>query len=457
MKNDREKLFGARKRIAFSDEFSRPIDVHRWSDYPEVDALVLKVMSELEDVIPDELKRSRKKYQKNVKVVLLDLYVAFLQGDNMHIGFPRKRANQTSLRFKKLHISGYMIMRVMDALSELGYAQITMGQKFWAPDEETKKKGKQSRAKATMKLIELLADYDINDRMITSSHEEIYLRKKTKTSKVNVDIVPTPLTDRLKEEVRFTNDVRSKADIRLVLSKADLVRLQKRMGWHKKNFRLALYGTAYRRIYNQIGDEQVFRFGGRWYGHWALSIPSEYRSFIMINGESTVELDYSGMHIRMLYDLASIAQPEGDMYSCPGCYSGKKARPIRKIILQTILNADSKPKAYSGAEKAIREAADLPNITKWEVIDIANKLMDRHKAIKDSFCSGAGLELQHHDAEIIRDIIVDLAREGIPSLPIHDSVIVGASYENRLQELMNHHYACRMGVTPVIRKKVING
>lgn len=454
MNNNREKMSDVRKRVAFSDEFSRPIDVHRWSDYPEVDVMVNRVVGELEAVIPDQLKRNRNKYVNNVKVVLLDLYVAFLQGDDMWIGFPRKRANQQNLRFRKLHISGLMIMRVIDSLEELGYVRTVMGQKFYTHDRKSNKTGKQSRAQATTKLVSLMANYDINDRMISSSHDEIYLRKKVGAGrKQDVDIVDTMQTEKLRAEVRLVNECLAQADIRLNLSAGNLVRLQHRMGWRRKNFRLELHGTTYRRVYNQIGDDPEFRFGGRWYGHWCLSIPSEYRTFITINGEQTVELDYSGMHIRMLYDLESKSQPAGDMYSYPGCNSGKKARVVRKIILQTIINADSKPKAYLGAEKAIRDATDLPAVNKWDVIDIANKLMCRHNAIKASFCSGAGLGLQHHDAEIVRDVMLDLVREGIPCLPVHDSVIVGASHEKRLRELMEQHYGCRMGAKPVIDRK----
>lgn len=457
MENDKKKQEEALERIAFSDEFSRPIDVHRWSDYPEVDKVVAHVMGELEAVIPDELKRNRKKYENNVKVAILDLYVAFLQApaDGLWIGVPRKRANQLALRFRKLHISGLMIMKVIDALKDLGYARIIKGKKFYAPDGTTKKVGRQSRAQATMKLISLLADFDINDRMITSSHDEIYLRKKiTKKRKVDVDIIKTAETERLRAEVRFVNEALAQADIKLVLSKGDLVRLQHRLGWRRPNFRLALYGTAYRRIYNQIGDDQAFCFGGRWYGHWCLSIPSEYRKHITINGEPTVELDYGGLHIRMLYDREGIPQPVGDPYSYPRCAPGKVARKIRKVIMQTIINAETPEKAIRGAVKAFKEDGDLPNVSRKEVKQIAHDLMSHHAPIKRYFCSGEGVALQHLDAEVARDILMTLAAEGVPCLPVHDSFIVGVSHEDRLWDLMYHCYCTRLkGGEPVIDRK----
>ena len=54
-----------------------------------------------------------------------------------------------------------------------------------------------------------------------------------------------------------------------------------------------------RRIFNQGS----FKKGGRFYGGFWQKIPREYRKFIRINYKEVVELDYSGLHINMLYAM----------------------------------------------------------------------------------------------------------------------------------------------------------
>jgi hypothetical protein len=64
--------------------YSRPIDVHRWSDHPEVKALVEKIW---EGYLPEEItgkpgeKRTGPKpktsFKKMLRVLILDLYVAW--------------------------------------------------------------------------------------------------------------------------------------------------------------------------------------------------------------------------------------------------------------------------------------------------------------------------------------------------------------------------------------------
>ena len=57
--------------------YSRPIDVHRISEYPEVQRMITYLFDEMHSsgLIG---KSPRKKILKHLKVVVLDLYVAYL-------------------------------------------------------------------------------------------------------------------------------------------------------------------------------------------------------------------------------------------------------------------------------------------------------------------------------------------------------------------------------------------
>ena len=61
---------------------SRPLDVHRWSDHPEVNSFVNRIYEE-QIHYPGENARIKKKH---LKVVLLDLYVAWSEDPEQSIG-----------------------------------------------------------------------------------------------------------------------------------------------------------------------------------------------------------------------------------------------------------------------------------------------------------------------------------------------------------------------------------
>ena len=52
--------------------YSRPLDVHRWSKHPEVNSLMDKIYSSLPHISGNKTIR-----KKHLKVLLLDLYVAW--------------------------------------------------------------------------------------------------------------------------------------------------------------------------------------------------------------------------------------------------------------------------------------------------------------------------------------------------------------------------------------------
>ena len=65
--------------------YSRPIDVHRLSEYPEVQKVISFLLNELKD---SSLlgKSPGKKILKHLKAVVLDLYVAYSSDPYLHIG-----------------------------------------------------------------------------------------------------------------------------------------------------------------------------------------------------------------------------------------------------------------------------------------------------------------------------------------------------------------------------------
>ena len=53
----------------------------------------------------------------------------------------------------------------------------------------------------------------------------------------------------------------------------------------------------------------AFVLGGRYYGGIETWMKRELRKYIYINGRKTVELDYSGLHLRILYNMDKLECP----------------------------------------------------------------------------------------------------------------------------------------------------
>lgn len=194
--------------------------------------------------------------------------------------------------------------------------------------------------------------------------------------------------------------------------------------------------------------------GGRYYNgaNGYQNLPQEIRSTITIDGKPTVELDYKSLHINMLYAEAGI-QYENDPYRIAS--SDLSFRKGLKSLLLISINAkdfDSTKKAYI---KEIRELAkkdyskltesqkkklDSMRLVKPKIKEWLEIFKKEHEAIKDRFCSDAGIKLMNKDSKIMRIILNHFYSKGIVVLPVHDSVIIAEEHEQELREVMDCAY-----------------
>ena len=176
--------------------------------------------------------------------------------------------------------------------------------------------------------------------------------------------------------------------------------------------------TSLYRVFNG-----AWNLGSRYYGGWWQSCPKAYRQHITIDGRSTVELDFSQIHPRLLYAIAGLPL-DGDAYVIPGW-----SRDDGKGAFNTLLNA----KTLEAAEGALTNhfAGDASSARR-----LIDDVTSRHVTIRAYFHSGVGLRLQHIDSEMRRDILREMYRQGVVTLPIHDSFIVPGDAENLLSDVM---------------------
>ena len=169
-----------------------------------------------------------------------------------------------------------------------------------------------------------------------------------------------------------------------------------------------------------------WNLGGRFYGHGVQNIPKIYRPYITMDGKATVEEDYEQLHPRLLYDMAG--KPlDGDAYTLDGW-----DRDLCKVAFNVLLNADNNKAALGAVADEIGGQG-----SRQKAVKLIAAIKRHHAPVKHYFNSGIGRELQNLDSRIAENVMLLLRKQGIVSLPIHDSFIVPANDQGVLLEAMD--------------------
>ena len=100
---------------------SRPLDVHKWSNYPEVNNFVNFIYKHYFEW------HNPKIIKKHIKVILLDLYVAWKENPLMKLGVHmNNNAYKAKSRYNELHISKKTIS-VVNHLHSLEFIHLKSG------------------------------------------------------------------------------------------------------------------------------------------------------------------------------------------------------------------------------------------------------------------------------------------------------------------------------------------
>jgi len=183
------------------------------------------------------------------------------------------------------------------------------------------------------------------------------------------------------------------------------------------------------------------------------------RTTITFDGKPTVEPDFSGLHINMLYAMAKQPAPAKpyDMV-----LNDETMRPIVKKMMLVAINTRNDEETIGVMQKDREELRlerkktgglgfndfqmyrllNQRTISWWELLE---RIKEVHAPIKQYLCTDRGGELMNRDSKIILDVILTLIREGIPCLPVHDSVVVPTENKDRAREVMREVFFNHMG------------
>jgi hypothetical protein len=202
----------------------------------------------------------------------------------------------------------------------------------------------------------------------------------------------------------------------------------------------SLNSESLHRVYNRGS----FSCNGRAYGALHQNLAKHMRPFIRINDRPTIELDFSALHILMLYHHEGIDY-QGDPYVAPG---GKEMRKIFKAVGLVAINAENPKEAYGAIRDELKaRGIPLPQI-KRPLVSLVEMFRNAHAPIAKHLFSDAGIWLQNLDSRIMNAILMRLMERDILGLPVHDSVIVQREHQEALREIMMREYEAVMGFRP---------
>lgn len=181
-----------------------------------------------------------------------------------------------------------------------------------------------------------------------------------------------------------------------------------------------------------IFNNRSFQCGGRLYskpqkGISFQSLHKSERKRIKINGKGIIELDYSGLHLNMLY-----AQQHIQLSEPPYTFLGEQKKPIVKKAILILLNAQNEYQALHALNN---------NYPSENCLELLNAVKDYHHRISKYFCSGCWMGLQNKDAKMAVSILDYFMQKDISVLPIHDSFIIDSDYAAELKTIMEKTYS----------------
>jgi hypothetical protein len=421
-------------------------DVHRWSEYPEVNAAVNTIYLDLTS--NPSFSGQAKLRKKHIKVIILDLYVKWLQDPSMYSGFYRGKYYYDDLeaRYNKLFISKLTIP-ISDALSSMGYIDYIQG--HYNRNSSSSNKSHISRMRAKHKLIDLIESAGIKPDMveIAPNTECIILRSYSEKKKQQQDVDYNDSDDPRISEWRLNllayNNLlrRTYIDVPSAPEEGMPTRSKRtlRRGRTSKKVKVNQLNKFVRRIFNN-GN---WNNGGRFYGGWWQRIPKDWRTKIRIWNSPVTEIDYSGLHIVLLYSKEGITYRE-DPYILEGYEKSEEMRSLLKLVLLASINANDKNKALQAVHKDVNFDSDRFGWVKEEGINLSQVIeafKNKHSRISDLyFFSGEGVRLQNIDSRIAEHVINHFTHQNIPVLCVHDSFVIQTDKAEELKTVMTHAF-----------------
>lgn len=355
-----------------------------------------------------------------------DLYANYCSDPTRYLGYSRDTSAYT-LKSRYAHplSSVTAVTTVADFLIDAGYATGMRGfyDRRSNPFGGAPIRRMRSRIRATDKLIGILeGDHGASVGQIGYRSDFEVIRLKNADGKL-AEYQDTAAITKMRLHLHKYNDLLAHCDIRLDTSTIFIPDGETAPDFSTK------------RLY-RVFNHSRFDHGGRFYGGWWQTINATKRAHILIDGEETVEVDYSAMHCRMCYDLSGKSLPlDHDPYTIPGFEPLRGAVKFGFLVLIN-LSQGQRGTATDKVKDMIKGKSSFRDL----LVGIERK----HYPIREWFRSGKGTQLQWLDSQVAESVLGYFVSRGIPCLPIHDSFIVPSSARKQLESAMKEAYAAHI-------------
>jgi len=435
---------------------SERLDVHTWSDHPEIKALCDDLyehagLSSLESKANRKAKRSVK---ESLRVLILDLYVRWLKDPSLSIGLAKDNASyKVGSRYNGLYIPR-KIVEVEALLVDAGYIEELPH--FHSRAGEGRSYTTRIRHTDALRRLFGQLTIDLHDIDTHANEECIILHDK---------YVDDP-DDDINRKIEYKDEELSPDDLALVYTIRDQLRSYNNLLKHTFIDVPSYTASTFARIIKQgkyAGRKQVislgpdnkfvtrvfngglaanWKRGGRFYRGWWQQIDKEDRCKIYINDKPTLEVDFKAFHPNLLsnelgvklsgdpYDLGKLVLPEV-------ITTKEKQRDYVKLLVLMGINADSDKKAY----KAFRDSDSKDKLGKSlkdvQLAELLKGFIDKHPQFKGVLNTGQALRLMNIDSQIANSVLDHFTKKDIAVLCIHDSFIIQYDKEPELRRILD--------------------
>jgi hypothetical protein len=423
-------------------QHSRILDVHRWSEHQEANLFVDEVYDTFLNRQEPENVGIKKKH---LKVVVLDLYIAWLNDPELNIAVhmtPSAYSDGTvsssgKTRYNELNIK----VSTIDIVHRLHEAELIGLKDGW---QDIGGRGFLTRIWPTDKLIKMFenAAFGYFDIGYADNRETIILRDE---NKVDVEYDNERQAKPMRLLVEKYNKLLERTFIDIQSMDKPRIELSEKKRRRQSNKPVFVNITHHDKFVRRIFNNKRFSDGGRFYGGWWQRIDGKHRKDIRMNDMTTVEIDYSSLHVILAYAEAGLdywQNTDKDPYDLPvrGVNSPEHCRKIAKLFFLLSFNASTEQSLFKAFRSELNYT-DYPYSFPDDVLsELLANIKEHHPDVAHLICSGAGLRLMNIDSRICEYVIADFIQTHTPILTVHDSFIVPFGEEDRLKQVMQEAF-----------------
>lgn len=418
---------------------SRPLDVHVYSEHSEVGRIVRHIWQKsCQDLACANPKRGgikpKASYQNQLRVLILDLYVAWQTDPDLSIGVHLSNtAWNTNSRYNALHLSR-KIPGLVHRLADHGFIHLSKGS-YAGPGAKT---NRTARIIAAEPLKKLFREAKFRrEHIYAFPGKECIIMHNSKGKESEYE--DTEEIKRMRNDLVAYNRLLARTFIDIPDQQRPFIERPIKSGPRQgeaARVSICTMDNHVRRIFNR----NEWCCGGRFFGGWWQSVGSEFRKRIHINDEPTVEVDYQALHVAILSAKHGF-KLTGDPYELENGlvegYSAAEQRKLIKVLVLMALNAKDRQTACKAFRQGSSTGSRAKSMTNVELFRLLDAFVAKHPYLADDLCSDQGIRLMCLDSQIASRIINYFTRRDIPILCVHDSFLINYRLARKLKIVMD--------------------